>query len=270
MRLPKKKYPPPDMLICLLREINDLSILKDQLWYRIPVNSASKNIDKYQYLSFYQPSTFKNQKWIIQYYGKIKEITKVMRKKLFPNEPINPKSDFIYNRIELSHLEILSKPIISLRGRRILFVPTTFEKFLHASELNDLFHGSPLEDKLWNVFKEQELQAERQYFIQENDKHYYLDFAIFCNNSNIDVECNGDIWHIFKEKSVSDNQRNNDLTKKGWYVLRFSTKQLNETKECLNVMKESINTYGGLVTIDKSIRYMELENRLGNTQLELF
>lgn len=74
MNKTKKKYPKPDMLVALLKEKNDLEILLNQNWYRIPVKSAPVNLFKIKFLSFYQPSVFESEKYKIKYYGIIKAI----------------------------------------------------------------------------------------------------------------------------------------------------------------------------------------------------
>lgn len=43
-----------------------------------------------------------------------------------------------------------------------MFIPTTWEKFVNAVEINDLYDESSLEDQLWAQFKRLEISAERQ------------------------------------------------------------------------------------------------------------
>ena len=58
-----------------------------------------------------------------------------------------------YYQVVIGPLQRLPEPIVSLRWRRIVFIPTTWEKFVTAMEINDLYDDSPLEDRLWSVFK---------------------------------------------------------------------------------------------------------------------
>ena len=75
-------------------------------------------------------------------------IREVCRWELFPDEPEDSKSQRRYYKLELSPLSRLEQPILSRRLRRITFIPTTWEKFTSASEINDLWDESPLEDRL--------------------------------------------------------------------------------------------------------------------------
>lgn len=171
----------------------------------------------------------------------------------------------------MGDLKRLPNPIVSKRGRRIVFIPTTLEKFRAAKEINDLFHESPLEDKLWDEFKRNGVDAERQYYIAEERENYCLDFAIFCERGKIDVECNGDTWHSRPETIVRDNERNNFLTSRGWSVLRFSSKDINgNMPDCLDKVKDTANNLGGISMIDGESRSFEKHDSDGARQLDLF
>ena len=141
---------------------------------------------------------------------------------------------------------MLKNPLRCKRSRRNYFISTTLEKLLNAEEFNDIFNESPLEDILWEGMKEKSIAAERQLFIRGNNKFYCLDFAAFCRKGNLNIECDGDAYHIDKEKAVKDNKRDNYLTKKGWSILRYSTTQLQDTDECVAEISEAISKKGGM------------------------
>jgi very-short-patch-repair endonuclease len=240
------KYSPSDTVVCWLKQKSDLSILLNEGWYRIPVKTQLDNLHRVKYLAFYQSHAFYKSSCIIKHYGTIEKIDTVKRTELFPKEKLNEKSDEYYYRIKMKDMNILETPIPSKRGRRIIFINTTLEKLLSATEVNDLFNDSPLEDTLWNGMKQNNIEAERQYFVRGNNNMFCLDFAAFCKKGNLNIECDGDAYHISKEKAVKDNNRDNYLTKKGWSILRYSTTQLHDTDECVQEIKESITQKGGL------------------------
>ncbi len=87
---------------------------------------------------------------------------------------------------------------------------------------------------------------------------YCLDFAITCQRGQVDVECDGDTWHAQKDAIPKDNARNNFLTSRGWSVLRFASKQINEELQiCLANVKDTVNTLGGLQTVEGLPRRFE-------------
>ncbi|MCI0472611.1 MAG: endonuclease domain-containing protein, partial [Ignavibacteria bacterium] len=224
----------------------DLDILLYNGCYRIPVKTKLEDLFKVKYLAFYQSHAFGKFACIIKHYGTIDKIKVCKRFELFPNEKPNPKSDYEYYKIRMKDMNILENPIPSKRSRRIIFISTTLKKLLDAKEVNDLFNDSPLEDKMWSGLKENNIVAERQFPIVAGKNLYSLDFAAFCKKGSVNIECDGDAYHIGKDNAVKDNKRDNFLTRKGWSILRYSTSQLEDMGSCISEIYETIKRHGGL------------------------
>lgn len=249
-----------NLIVALIPNYNDLRIAKNSHWYRIPV--ATKIVPQIiknkslEYLAFYQPKKFKAEAFSVRYFAKVKDIRLVKRKELLPEEIPNPKSENEYYQIIIDNLKILDKPIYSLRKRRILFIKSNYDKFINANEINDLFLGSHLEEKFWHGMKINGLNCEREYFIKIEKNRFYLDFAIFCRNRKLAVECDGDAYHSSKENVKNDKKRDNALESKGWHVLRYTTDDIEYNLESsILQVKEAINTYGGIEEITEDISY---------------
>jgi very-short-patch-repair endonuclease len=175
-------------------------------------------------------------------------IREVTRRDLLPSESASSKAGHKYYQVMLSSLERLAQPILSRRWRRIVFIPTTLEKLARAVEINDLYDGSPLEDRLWAVLKLLGIPAERQEFVDINGQLYELDFAVYCANGNLDIETDGDTWHANPKRIPVDNRRDNELQTAGWSHLRFNTKQVRDklSEYCVPQIQENIARLGGL------------------------
>jgi very-short-patch-repair endonuclease len=237
-----------DVLVAIMNNQRDLEVATTHHWYRIPVKSAPKNIQEAEWLAFYQTKVFGDEGWAIRHYARIIGRSMARRRDLLPGEPDHPRADNQYFRLDLGDLQRRVQPITSRRGRRIVFIPTTWEKFERAEEINDLFHESPLEDTLYNGLKKRRIEAERQFFISVGQARYCLDFAIFCQKGNIDVECDGDTWHSTRAAIRRDNVRNNALTSHGWAVLRFGSQELRfQLSACVCVIDSTIRRQGGIV-----------------------
>jgi len=239
-----------EVLVAIINNSLDYEILCGRHWYRIPVNSIEKWVKKRwppQWLAFYQTKAFGLEAHSIRYYGEVEKIRKVFRYQLFPNEPRDENSRKRYYQIFIKTLKKLPQPIYSRRFRRIVFIPTTWKKFTSAAEINDLYDDSNLEDRLWAEFKRWNIPAERQEFITAAGKNYALDFAVYCNKGNLDVEADGDKWHANPDKSVLDNIRDNNLKTSGWQVLRFSSSQIREEAAtyCVPTIAKVINDLDG-------------------------
>ena len=129
--------PSQQVLVAWIPNPRDLAIARDDNWYRIPVTSAPSAVVA-AHIAFYQPNTFGDQSWSIRCCAEIKKRQIVKRRELLPGEPHHPRAREDYYRLELGELQRLVRPIISRRQRRIIFLPTTLQKFETATEINDL------------------------------------------------------------------------------------------------------------------------------------
>jgi very-short-patch-repair endonuclease len=268
--------PRGEVLVAIINNPEDMRLAREAGWYRIPVLSARKWLrDRWppRWLAFYQTKIFGPEAYAVNYYAVVRSIRTVSRTDLFPDTPRNhPKANRRYYQLLLEDLQPLAEPIVSHRVRRIVFIPTTFEKFKAAVEINDLWDESPLEDRLWAILKRVRIRAERQYPVEIEDHTYFLDFAIFCSKGNIDVETDGDTWHIGPESALVDRRRNNALASRGWRVLRFNTSEVRErpVEYCVSKVMSTINHLGGLDhTTGVPVRY-DPDDPLGPQQLGLF
>ena len=257
-RAPPPRYPRPDVLVAIMNNRHDFAIAGREHWYRIPCRSAPQALDSARWLAFYHTSDFGAAKWAVHFVARVHGIDRVLRRDLLPDEPNHSRADEPYFRVRIGPLEQLDHPVASARGRRVVFIPTTLTKLRAAHELNDLFHESPLEDRLWYALRAEEVSVERQYYVAESGTTYCLDFAVFCLRGNLDVECDGDTWHLRPETVVEDNARNNFLARLGWHVLRFSSRELTEPRVASTVgqIRATAERLGGIELPGRAIRHL--------------
>lgn len=262
---------PPEkrVLVALVPRLSDWQILHEQNWYRIPARSAPKPLD-YGHIAFYQTRAWGKQGWAIHFFAKVTHIQEMPRIELLPQEESHPRAHELYYRITVQNLQELPQPIPSQRNRYIVFISTTLNNLVNAREINDLFCTSHLEEILWKYLKVEGIEAERQWYVVIKQQNYCLDFAVFCAKGKIDIECDGDTYHVSRSKAVEDNQRNNLLTSVGWKVLRFSTREIKRTPDdCIGQIRETANLYGGISMANGETRW--LTSRInGEQQLNLF
>ena len=131
-----------EVLIAILNNWADLEIARDQHWYRMPIDQVARLKQRKcwqpKWLAFYQTKVFDDEAHMVRYYAEVTAIREVYRWELFPEEPRDAKSENRYCKLEFGTLKKLSEPIISNKLRRILFIPTTWEKLLLAKEIGDL------------------------------------------------------------------------------------------------------------------------------------
>ena len=234
------------VLVAILNNVRDFHIARDQRWYRIPVKSAPR-LTHPRVLAFYQTKAFDADRWSISWYAEVRRVERLTRRELLPEQPEHPRADDEYYCLRLDRLQRRNQPIPSRVLRRVTFIPTTWQKFQDAEEINDLWDESPLEDTLWAAFKHEGIVAERQFVVSEAKTSYILDFAVACDRGQLDVECDGDTWHLQPNAVRYDKRRGNWLGSRGWSVMRFDGQEINqEMPKCLTQVKAAINKLGGM------------------------
>jgi very-short-patch-repair endonuclease len=236
-----------EVLVAVMNDRAAWEIARREGWYRIPVDSAPQSWPP-KWIAFYQTKVFGEEAHTVRYFGEVTEVREVGRRDLFPDEASGPKSSKRYYQVFFRQLEELPEPVVSLRRRLIVFIPTTMHQLQTAVEINDLYGESPLEEALWHRLKSLRIDAERQWPVEHDGEWYFLDFAVFCRDGKIDIETDGDKYHESPEQVKVDKKRNNALASQGWKVLRYTTAQVREEMAtyCEPQIVNTVNRLGGL------------------------
>lgn len=264
-----------ELLVAIINNHRDFLLAQDEHWYRIPAKSVRKWLrDKWppRWLAFYQTKIFQQEAFSVRYYAKVERIKERFRWEILPEEADHSRSQERYYQLWLTPLQQLPQPIFSRRRRRIMFIASTWQKFVLADEINDLYQESPLEELLWSALKRWHITAERQEFLTIKDKSYALDFSVYCAKGQLGIETDGDTWHANPEKAALDNHRNNALEAAGWSMFHFTTQQIREEMAayCVPILVEAINKFGGVQESDLTVRKFDPKGGGVNYQLSLF
>jgi hypothetical protein len=133
--------PDARVLVCMVNKLRDLEIARWDHWYRIPVKHAPQDYLA-DILAFYLTAAFGDEKWAIHEYAEVRGHELVKRADLFPDQPDHPRASELYYKMQLGPLQRLSRPIPSLKWRRLSFIQTTGDRFLNALEVGELAEGA--------------------------------------------------------------------------------------------------------------------------------
>ena len=161
-----RRIQPSDLiLVAIIPTPRDLEIARVLGWYRIPLRSAPKVVSV-DYVAFYQPSSFGDNKWRIEWIAPVRGHELVTRAELLQDERDHPKAGEEYFKIQLGPLERLPQPILADEWKRITFFYTTGEYILRAETVNDLVVQSDERKLLWQSLRERGIQGQ-EYEIPE-------------------------------------------------------------------------------------------------------
>ncbi len=147
--------PDDRVLVCLMNNPRDLEIARWDHWYRIPVRHAPADYLA-DILAFYLTAAFGDEKWAIHEYARVRGHELVRRVDLFPDQPDHPRANDLYYKMQLGPLQRLSRPIPSLRWRRITFLQTTGDRFLNALDVGELAESNTDSARFVTLMDEEE------------------------------------------------------------------------------------------------------------------
>jgi len=240
--------PEPDdiVLVAVMNNPRDMDIARHDHWYRIPVKHAPPQGVGAPFLAFYQTRAFGPERWAVNYYAPVTRWEVVKRLELFPEEITHPRAGQDYYKVHLADLIRLPRPIVSLRLRRIAFIVTRWALLQRAEEINDLFHGNQLEERLWRTLKRAGIPAERRFEVREQRQTYLLDLAIFCNQGKLGVICQGEPSPAEPGRWVQECA----LVGRGWMVLRLSPEDVEHNLSgCVEVVQRAVRRLGGVAEV---------------------
>jgi hypothetical protein len=175
------------VLVAVMNRPKDLEIAQGQGWYRIPAGRAPKGVLS-EYVAFYFTAAFAEEKWGIYYYARRLGHELVTRRDLLPDELDHPRVDARYYKLQLGPLWRKEPPILSQRWRRITFIHTTWDRFVDAREINDLFiTGDEYVDRVYTALRDAGLAPERSFPIREGGADYIAEVALPCRDGVVVV-----------------------------------------------------------------------------------
>ena len=233
------------VLVAVLNNRRDLDLARQQGWYRVPVKRAPHQVGA-DVLAFYQTAAFAaDERWAVNYFAPVKRYRIVTRAELLPDEADHPRAGDRYFKVEIGPLQRLERPVPSRRLRRITFIPTTLERLLSAQEINDLWLGNALQERLWAALKAEDITAEREVEVEEGAAAYGADFAIPCAQGEVVILCgeptSGEPAPALREQGSGYGLAVQRV------VLRFAAQAIAEAlSDCVAAIAEAVAHLGGL------------------------
>jgi catechol 2,3-dioxygenase-like lactoylglutathione lyase family enzyme len=178
-------YPEDRVLVGVMTNPRDLDIAREQHWYRIP--ASQMNAIHAEYVAFYFTKRLgPDLRWAIHFYARRTGHELVRRVDLLPDEPDHHRAKNMYYRVQLGELRHREPPIVSQYRRRITFIHTTWDRFIAAEEINDLYStDDQFVDRLYHTLKGRGIQPERAVSVHQGGQRYNVDIVIPCRDGAV-------------------------------------------------------------------------------------
>lgn len=228
-----------NVLVGVIKNQRDLSILLREHWYRMPLSKAPTRA--YAHIAFYQPAIFGRQGRCIRYYARVLGRTIVRRYRLLPDEADHPRAKLPYVCIRVGKIQTLHWPIRNTVPRRVTFGFTTLRLLRRARNMLQLYDVAPIEQMVGDAMKKVGIRAMAQHTIVIEKRHFRLDFAVQCKKGSLAIECDNKGSHSSPRDRARDAEKDRVLRQAGWRVLRFREREIVSSIDvCIQRIKDEI------------------------------
>src|SRR5258708_3817355 len=154
-------YPENRVLVGIINRKRDLVYAQQSHWYRIPRERAPRFIET-EYYAFFLSSAFGAKNGGIHYYARRTGHELVRRRDLLPNE--KQRADELYYKVSLEPLIEKIPPILNPTARPISFIFTTYDRFMGAKTIADLYSKADLYvERVMHALEHQGIRPERRW-----------------------------------------------------------------------------------------------------------
>ena len=130
-------YADDRVLVGVVNRAKDYDILNRHNWYRIPEAQLPRGLNA-EYIAFFLSGrSFKERGGSIACFARVTGLELARRRDLLPDE--GRRADEVYFKVQFRDLVEKDPPIRNLPARPISFIRTTWDRFISAQFVSDLY-----------------------------------------------------------------------------------------------------------------------------------
>ncbi len=178
-------FPEDRVLVGVLNRVADLEILRDQQWYRIPQQQLPHGVYA-EYLAFFLSRAFKELNGGIHYFAERKGLELIYRRDLLPAETQHPRANEVYYKVQLGELQPKVPPVLNSTRRTISFIHTTWDRFVRAQEISDLYSRADyFVDRIYHALRNKGLRPLRFWETERKETGHGAQLRILCEHGMV-------------------------------------------------------------------------------------
>ncbi len=131
-------YPEDRVLVGVVNRQRDLAYIRDAHWYRLPQAQFPDGL-AVDYLAFFLSRAFRERNGGVYYYARCRGVELARRRDLLPDEAAHPRAEAVYYKVQIGALYEKIPPILNLSRRPVSFIFTTWDRFVSARQISDLY-----------------------------------------------------------------------------------------------------------------------------------
>jgi hypothetical protein len=151
------------VLVGVVNRKRDLDTILTERWYRIPVSQMPRGVNA-EYIAFFLSGPFKERNGAVHYFAECRGVELVRRRDILPDEPRHSRADEQYYKVQLGPIECKNPPVKNTTRRSLAFVYTTWDRFVHAETILDLYSDdTKYVDRVYYTLSEAGMKHDRSW-----------------------------------------------------------------------------------------------------------
>ncbi len=199
-------YPEDRVLVGVINTRRDLNFAQNERWYRIP-QARMPNGVHVEYIAFFlSGAVFKEKSGGIHYFAQKRGVELAYRRQLVTQQPDHPRANDVYYKLQLGELREKSPPVLNPTHRTIAFVYSTWDRFVHARTIADLY--SPADyyvDRIYHALRNRHVSATRVWDAQKRETGFAPQLRILCQKGTVVASVDQNEGNIYLDGQKPDD-----------------------------------------------------------------
>lgn len=183
-------FPDDRVLLGSINRKTDLDYLLQEHWYRIPQTRMPDGIYA-EYIAFFLSGTAAKRFGTsgVYYFARRYGLELVYRKDLLPAEKSKKaleRADDVYYKVQFQSVEGKVPPITNPTNRRFAFIYTTWDRFINATEIADLYSRKDYYvDRIYHALRDRQIRPSRYWDAGRKETGYGASVRVICEQGTL-------------------------------------------------------------------------------------
>jgi hypothetical protein len=178
-------FPEDRVLVGVINRKRDFVTARDAAWYRVPQAQMPRGVFA-EYIGFYLSGAFGERNGGIHYYAERKGLELAYRRDLLPKEPNHKRANEVYYRVGLGELVEKIPPVLNPTHRPVSFIHTTWDRFVHAQQISDLYSTADYYvDRIFHALRQVGVYPERFWDAERRTTGTAAGLRILCQGGTV-------------------------------------------------------------------------------------
>ena len=198
--------PEDRVLVGVINRKRDLVYARDSHWYRIPQARMPHGVHA-EYVGFFLSRAFGERNGGIHYYARRTGLELVYRKDLLPQEAQHKRADEAYYKAQLGELIEKDPPVLNPTKRPISFIYTTWDRFVHAKQISDLYSKADYYvDRVYHALRDKGIRPDRFWEAETRDTEQSPRLHILCEDGEVVASTDRSEGSIYLDDSQPEDE----------------------------------------------------------------